>query len=541
MNPGDIHMKEPGVLRRLWDGLVTAGTTDNNSTTIRLTNIIALFHALISIPYGLYFKVIGYDLIAIMVGPIVFCYLLTLVFNKLGYYTFAKTYLIIISHLTVLFYALQFGNSSGLQYLFLVFFCLPFLLFHSYQYWHIYFTLLFSFIVFFSFHYNLFGYTPLVGSDIQQKIYISMIFFIYAVLGMYCVSFVKLNNRKQEEITALKEQYETEVNEVRGTLLEDTKSEASNLAEIVNEQQRKLQLARNLVLQEKETRKQLLSSKAKELETIQKELEQKVNLQKKEIEDLYAQLRDHKNKATAPADEEEIKNKNKELNEKLGFLNSENAVYHQAIIYHIKEPLHSLISMSKWIREDHGQQLNEAGLEKLNLLDQNIEKINRVVNNLTRYKNLFTFNETKVWVDLEQVINSIIKKRGTGENIEIEKNELPTVFAGKLAINEIFSVLLDNLIRANNKNLKKISINAEKIEHSWKIIISDNYLELGATEGEQKIDFSGNVKIPGIPGEFVSGLAIVKRLMEINEASVWLEAGKNRACNLIFVFPNHKE
>ena len=238
--------------------LIHFGVSGENSLfdrRIKLTNGIGLAHFMIFLPYLPFFYFQGYSTLSLIVLPILLGYLSTPFFNKFKLYNFSRFWLILFSHISVYFFALQFGQESGLQYVFLVFFCLPFLLFQLDEVWKIFFCLLFSSIIFFSFYSEAIYMVPLVTDpNTLNDIYISVVFLIYIQLGSYCYIFISTIDSSENELFQTKLKFEKEIEDARHIARKANINEqgTGKIGDILSSQIKKAEMAKSLLQRERE-------------------------------------------------------------------------------------------------------------------------------------------------------------------------------------------------------------------------------------------------------------------------------------------------
>lgn len=164
---------------------------------VAITNRICFVHLVLSALGVLYFLYKGYPSFALVMAFFMVCYLPVQRLFRIKQYAISKLWLILLSNATIYFCALQMGAGSGMQYAFIVLFCLPFLLFNPQQKWYILFSLLFSIIVFFSFYYKIVDVAPILDIRGQKELHPSALFFTYIMFGSYCFFAMDISNNEE--------------------------------------------------------------------------------------------------------------------------------------------------------------------------------------------------------------------------------------------------------------------------------------------------------------------------------------------------------
>src|SRR6185312_14048046 len=164
---------------------------------IAITNRICFVHIVLSILGILYFLFKSYPSFALITALFMACYALVPYFGRMRFYAFSKIWLIALSNISVYFCSLQLGSGSGIQYVFIVLFSLPFLLFSPKQKWLIVLGAVFTIAIFFSFYYTIFDIKPVLTIREQKELFPSSIFFIFIMFGSYCFFAMSISNEEE--------------------------------------------------------------------------------------------------------------------------------------------------------------------------------------------------------------------------------------------------------------------------------------------------------------------------------------------------------
>ncbi len=227
-----------------------------------------------------------------------------------------------------------------------------------------------------------------------------------------------------------------------------------------------------------------------------------------------------KSNFTLQAHEKELEDKNKEL---------EN--FAAAVSHDIKGPLNNISAITELLQIDNGEELNEKGREYLSYLSKSSSKLNSIVDGiLTYYKNTHV-ERKKSTVDLDQSIDDILTIIDDKNEVTlIKESELPTIEINKAALELIFSNLITNALKYNDKPKPEITVKYEELPNDFQFTISDNgpgiaqkdlnkifkhYTNLGRADRNKKLgtglglalvkkittDFGGTIKVKSSLGK----------------------------------------
>jgi signal transduction histidine kinase len=147
----------------------------------------------------------------------------------------------------------------------------------------------------------------------------------------------------------------------------------------------------------------------------------------------------------------------------------------------------------------------------------------------------------RVQVNLNNFIPEIIDMVVPPDNITITiENELPVIECEEVHIMQIFQNLLSNAIKYMDKPQGWIKIGCVEQDGFWKCSIADN------GPGIEEIHFEKIFKIFQIlptSRDFVGtgvGLAVVKKIIELYEGTIWVESKVGEGSTFFFTLPKQE-
>lgn len=217
-----------------------------------------------------------------------------------------------------------------------------------------------------------------------------------------------------------------------------------------------------------------------------------------------------------------LKVQNQELND-----------YAQLLSHDLKTPIQSIEALTSWVIQDYAAVLGNDGKENLNLIKENVEKIDTLVKGVLDYSTIGKIQSEVYDVDLNTIVDSILEKFAKKRNIHfIKLNTLPTIKGRASKLKLLFKHLIENAIQFNDKEILEIEIGSEENEGFWKFYIKDNGKGIEKKYFDkifmafQKLD--ENSKSSGM------GLPIVKKIIDIYQGEIWLKSTVNKGT--IFYF-----
>lgn len=208
-----------------------------------------------------------------------------------------------------------------------------------------------------------------------------------------------------------------------------------------------------------------------------------------------------------------LERQNRELND-----------YAHMISHDLKSPLQSLDALTTWIKEDYSKQLGDGGREIINLIRENVEKMDTLIDGILEYSTIGKAEKRLYKIDLNVLIEDILFTVSNPDDIEIIIPEkLPTILGDQHRLELLFFHLIENAIKFNNKGKHGVvEIRFEEKEKFWKFSIRDN----GKGIEEQFFDkiFIAFQKLENDYKSTGIGLSIVKKIVEAYQGRIWLES-----------------
>lgn len=197
--------------------------------------------------------------------------------------------------------------------------------------------------------------------------------------------------------------------------------------------------------------------------------------------------------------------------------------YAHMVSHDLKSPLQSIEALTAWIIEDYSGVLDASGKENLQLIRENVEKMDTLVKGILQYSTIGKNEKDLYNVSLDSLVGGIIDNRGKADNITfIIPEKLPTIKGGKFRLEQLFMHLIDNSIKFNGKKEVIVEIGFKEEKGFWKFYIKDN------GNGIEKRFFDKIfIAFQKLEDDYNSsgiGLSIVKKIIEVYKGEIYLES-----------------
>lgn len=219
------------------------------------------------------------------------------------------------------------------------------------------------------------------------------------------------------------------------------------------------------------------------------------------------------------------------INLELERSNQELASFAYAASHDLKEPLRGIYNFSTVLLEDYHQILDDEGVECLETVVNLSVRMETLINALLRISQLGQVQLHRKATDLNELIDRVIEvfraSRQETQFIDVRiPRTLPTIQCDRVLVNEIFSNLIGNAFKYNEKPDQWVEIGyLDTDKHHLVFYIRDN--GIGIPEHHRETIFRlfkrlhSQEKYGGGAG---AGLAIVKKIVELHDGQIWVES-----------------
>jgi len=205
----------------------------------------------------------------------------------------------------------------------------------------------------------------------------------------------------------------------------------------------------------------------------------------------------------------------------------------------LKEPLRGIHNYSTFLLEDYAELLDAEGVDKLHTLIKLTKRMEDLINALLHFSRLGRQELNLQLLDLNQSLQSIVELftvSKSSENIDIRiPRPLPPICGDRVLLEEVFTNLISNGLKYNNRSEKWVEIgfldpkpsDSSNLENpkSVTFYIQDN--GIGIQEKHLETVFRIFKRLHALNkygGGTGVGLTIVKKIIERHHGKIWVES-----------------
>ncbi len=214
----------------------------------------------------------------------------------------------------------------------------------------------------------------------------------------------------------------------------------------------------------------------------------------------------------------ELKRKNQELDQ-----------FAHIVSHDMKAPLRGIDNVVTWIEEDHEAELSPKVSDYLQLIKGRVKRGENMIQGLLSYARIGKEKNLHEKVAVGALIEEVLENFAARPGMKISVSpDLPVLYTEKLPLFQIFSNLIGNAMKYNQKEEGVISIYHKEHPSHWEFFVQDNGPGISKNYHEkifmifQTLQERDSFESTGV------GLAIVKKILESRNENIKLssETGK---------------
>lgn len=231
-----------------------------------------------------------------------------------------------------------------------------------------------------------------------------------------------------------------------------------------------------------------------------------------------------------------INNQREQLLKDLELQNKELNEYAHVVSHDLKAPLRNIDTLVNWVIEDNKEAMGEGCLNSLNLVLNNVEKMDLLIKGILDYSSIDKLEAEDRLLDFNSLINETLRTILIPSNIKIIVQEnLPNVFGNTWRFKQVFQNLIQNAIKYNEKELGIIEIGVLENENQFVFFVKDNGVGIDSNYHDRI--FKIFTKLDSNNFSSGIGLSIVKKIVQFYKGEIWLESQKNIGSTFFFSIP----
>ncbi|MFV7234338.1 PAS domain S-box protein [Flavobacterium sp. ZB4R12] len=221
-----------------------------------------------------------------------------------------------------------------------------------------------------------------------------------------------------------------------------------------------------------------------------------------------------------------LEKKNKELDQ-----------YAYIVSHDLKAPLRAINNLSEWIVEDMPE-MPDAVSANFELLRGRIQRMENLINGVLEYSRIGRTEIEKETTDLKKMLNQIIDFVVPIEGFEISiADNMPIIETEKILLQQVFSNLISNSVKYNDKPIGKIECLYESLPDFHQFTVKDNGSGIAEEYHKKVFEVFQTIEARDKKESTGIGLSIVKKIIEEKGGSISIESENDNGTSFVFTLP----
>jgi PAS domain S-box-containing protein len=207
-----------------------------------------------------------------------------------------------------------------------------------------------------------------------------------------------------------------------------------------------------------------------------------------------------------------------------------------AVSHDLKAPLRAIANLSRWIEEDLEGSLTIANREQMTLLRSRVERMSATIDELLDYARTGQKDVVNESVVVAQLLAEVIDSLSPPPTFCIDIAPMPTVSANRLLLFQVFVNLIDNAINHHDRSDGSIHISVRECSDCYEFAVSDDGAGIAPEQHERVFRIFQAVNPQNRADSTGIGLAIVKKIVETQGGTIWLESQIGKGTTFYFTW-----
>lgn len=195
------------------------------------------------------------------------------------------------------------------------------------------------------------------------------------------------------------------------------------------------------------------------------------------------------------------------------------------VSHDLKAPLRAIGSLTDWLCEDYRDQLDEDGQEQMQLLQDRVRRMYRLIEGILAYSRIGRSEEHRELVDFNEVISDVMLGLEVPANFEIIlEMELPSLIWDRTRAYQVVQNLISNAIKYNDKEEGWIKIRGKDQRTHYRIDFEDNGKGIEKKYYRKIFQIFQTLQARDEFDSTGIGLTLVKKIVEMHGGSISVDS-----------------
>jgi PAS domain S-box-containing protein len=207
----------------------------------------------------------------------------------------------------------------------------------------------------------------------------------------------------------------------------------------------------------------------------------------------------------------------------------------------LQEPLRMVTLYSQLLERRYKDSLDSDADDFIEYIIDNAKRMKQLIDDLLEYSRVTSQAKEFENVDLEKILDIVLTNLSvfiTENNAKVIYEPLPTVYADKNQMLQVFQNLITNAIKFRGDKSPEINISAQRGQTEWIFSVSDNGIGIKPEHQKQIFDVFKRLHTRDeYPGTGI-GLSIVQKIITHHDGRIWVESEPGKGSTFYFTIPD---
>jgi signal transduction histidine kinase len=208
------------------------------------------------------------------------------------------------------------------------------------------------------------------------------------------------------------------------------------------------------------------------------------------------------------------------------------------VSHDLKAPLRAVANLSQWIEEDFDGSLSPTNQRQMGLLRGRIQKMEATIDGLLDYARIGRTEDSLESVAVSELLAETIETIAPPPtfNIAIAQN-LPTLHTKRMLLSQVFANLIGNAVKHHDRTDGSIHLGIAERKEFYEFAIADDGPGIAPEDRDRVFRIFQAVNPQKRNDSTGIGLAIVKKIVEAEGGTIYLESQLGRGTTFYFTWP----
>lgn len=204
----------------------------------------------------------------------------------------------------------------------------------------------------------------------------------------------------------------------------------------------------------------------------------------------------------------------------------------------LKAPLRAIANLSAWIEEDLDGQLPEENQHQMRLLRGRVLRMEALINGLLEYSRIGRTQTSAEVVAVADLLTDVIDSLDPPDSFTIAiAPNMPTLKTKAVLLRQVFANLISNAIKHHDRPNGRIQVSAHDRQTHYEFSVADDGPGIASEYHTKIFVIFQTLQARDTKESTGIGLSIVKKIVESEGGTIWLDSQEGRGAVFSFTWP----